>query len=424
MAHNVPLVVNYLLTHSFGDLFTEHGVNVRPSADGSKFSLNYDQIEAKNGDPIAECCRGLVIRPIKRVTIDSCYNGAVGEVEVLAWPMDRFYNACTPEGDVVDWSDPGLVVSEKIDGTCCILFWDPQYVQWCVATRSVPDADVVIKNGDVVHGDMTFSKLFWIAYNNTAMGANGEVITVENVGLNKEFTYIFELTSRYNRVVVDYDEPKITLLAMRDIVTGRELDVRGMAAPKFLPRPVTFTCCRDGLHEAIELANSYPPSQMEGVVACDSKFRRVKVKSRAYVLSAKVNSYLNDSLPRVLETIIGGTIDDVVAHVDQTSARKIEMLVAAYKSFTATVNKNFKKWKDECGDDRKAFALKVTSSAQWSAPYFSLWKSPDKTITSIFSADLENKRLSRSTLDHILSAMNTIDGTITGDTKASPCVNE
>ena len=113
------------------------------------------------------------------------------------------------------------------------------------------------------------------------------------------------------------------------------------------------------------------------------------MKSRAYVLSAKVNSYLNDSLPRVLETIIGGTIDDVVAHVDQTSARKIEMLVAAYKSFTATVNKNFKKWKDECGDDRKAFALKVTSSAQWSAPYFSLWKSPDKTITSIFSADLE-----------------------------------
>lgn len=213
MAHNVPLVVNYLRTHSFGDLFTEHGVNVRPSADGSKFSLNYDQIEAKNGDPIAECCRGLVIRPIKHDAIDSCYNGAVGEVEVLAWPMNRFYNAGTPAGDVVDWSDPGLVVSEKIDGTCCILYWDPQYVQWCVATRSVPDADVVIKNGDVVHGDMTFSKLFWVAYNNTVKDSDGKIIGIENVGLNKEFTYVFELTSRYNRVVVDYDEPKITLLA-------------------------------------------------------------------------------------------------------------------------------------------------------------------------------------------------------------------
>lgn len=58
-----PLVKDYLLTHSFRQLEEEHGVCTRPNATFDKFSLNYDQLLVKNGDPIAEQCRGLVIRP-------------------------------------------------------------------------------------------------------------------------------------------------------------------------------------------------------------------------------------------------------------------------------------------------------------------------------------------------------------------------
>ena len=47
----------------------------------------------------------------------------------------------------IDWSDPGLRVYEKIDGTCIILYWDADANQWHAGTRSVPEADLPINAG-------------------------------------------------------------------------------------------------------------------------------------------------------------------------------------------------------------------------------------------------------------------------------------
>ncbi len=55
------LVQKYLETHSFANLAAEHGVYASFSKSGHKFSLNYDQIEAKESDPLAQECRGLIL---------------------------------------------------------------------------------------------------------------------------------------------------------------------------------------------------------------------------------------------------------------------------------------------------------------------------------------------------------------------------
>ena len=55
------LVQEYLMTHTFGDLAKEHGVYASFSKSGHKFSLNYDQIEARESDPLAQECRGLIL---------------------------------------------------------------------------------------------------------------------------------------------------------------------------------------------------------------------------------------------------------------------------------------------------------------------------------------------------------------------------
>ena len=71
------LVQKYLETHTFGDLAKEHGVYASFSKSGHKFSLNYDQIEAKESDPLAQECRGLIL---------ACEDGTSLSSQALALP--------------------------------------------------------------------------------------------------------------------------------------------------------------------------------------------------------------------------------------------------------------------------------------------------------------------------------------------------
>src|ERR1700683_3105357 len=64
------LVQEYLETHSFGDLIRDHGVYASFSKQGHKFSLNYDMIEAKDDDLLAQECRGLILSTETGIAID------------------------------------------------------------------------------------------------------------------------------------------------------------------------------------------------------------------------------------------------------------------------------------------------------------------------------------------------------------------
>ena len=160
----------------------------------------------------------------------------VGDISVVAWPMNRFYNHGDPTAANIDWNDNRLRVYEKLDGTMCVLYWDHVCDRWHVATRSVPEADVPINKGNIVVGDITFSELFFIALHKTLLeysttSCSASVQCDSNVNrfvvnqspevslflstLNKGITYVFELTSPHNHVVVKYEEPRVTLLAAR-----------------------------------------------------------------------------------------------------------------------------------------------------------------------------------------------------------------
>ena len=136
-------------------------------------SLNYDQIEAKETDPLAQECRGLVL---------SCEDGhsllsqavevngklsydhiSPGKTRILAYPMKRFFNHGQGSAADINWADPNLAVLEKLDGTLCIVYFDPFTNKWCVATRSVSEADLLMDNGI-----FTFRTLFEKAVEETS----------------------------------------------------------------------------------------------------------------------------------------------------------------------------------------------------------------------------------------------------------------
>lgn len=424
-----PLVIEYLQKHSFAELEEEHGVCARPSMSLDKFSLNYDQIHTKNGDRLSEQCRGLVVRPKAWKAWKALFEhditwllhaGVLAKdapwrrttfmsgFDVLAWPMNRFYNLGDSSAASVDWSDTGLRVYEKVDGTCIILYWDPEQCRWHAATRGVPEADLPIYKGHLEIGDTTYSQLFMKALVATREATSGSKVDWDVDGydkavhLNKELTYVFELVSPWNQMVVSYTEPRAYLLAARHTATGNEVPIESLRLEHVL-RPRTWPIS-DGVSLAA-FVDSADPSKLEGAVACDSAFRRVKVKNKGWVLASRSKDTVTASPRSALECIIAGKADDVVALVPVDVGDRLLRMQWAYSRYCRSLDASFVAFKAESCGLRKEFAKRVMSSGDWPAPYFGLWEHAASDAAAWFESALARGKLSPAALDAILSRL-------------------
>ena len=413
------LIKDYLRDHTFQELEDEHGVCARPNATLDKFALNYDQILAKNGNPVAEQCRGLVIRPHELARLTQVHrdgtvdwkNKQVGSFDVLAWPMCRFYNHGDPSAAQIDWSHPTLKVYEKVDGTCIILYWDPAHGKWHAGTRSVPEADLPINAGNLEIGNETFSQLFLRALKLTREELSGKAVdwVVDGpekvVHLNKEMTYVFELVSPHNQIVVVYPEPRVYLLAARHTQTGKEVPIESLRL-EHVRRPKTWE-----IRDVAALAcfvDAADPSQLEGAVACvqvGPHFQRLKVKNKTYVLAHKSKDTVTSSARNALEAVILDKADDIIPLVPVDVQDRLRAMQRAFADYCKQVDERVAAFKAEANGSRKHFASLVTTCGDWTAPYFNLWENRSKDAREWFASACKNNKLSAGSLDTILSKL-------------------
>lgn len=405
---NKPLVVEYLKTHSFRELEEEHGVKARPSVNYDKFSLNYDQIAVKSGDLLAGQCRGLIVRPVTRIDCNLSWNEhPVGNVEVVTWPMNRFYNLGDPSADQINWRDPSLRVYEKLDGTMIVAYWDSEQERWHAATRSVSEADIPICSDHIEIGNMTFSDLFCKALFETYKSSefykpNNDLISYLSLFemMDKSVTYVFELTSQYNRVVVKYNEPRVTLLAARHTSSGKELDINVDVDMLYIPRPKSWNISEPTAIAAF--VDQADPSSLEGAVVCDSQFRRLKIKSKAWVLSSRAKDLVTTSKRSALEAIVAGTIDDVIPIVATDIGEELTKMQNQLSLYLKQVNNRFHDWRSRANDDRKNFAKLVVESGDWTTPYFQLLDGKGENANDWIVKLQKEGKLSPKMLDTLL----------------------
>ena len=218
--------------------------------------LKYRQGESPMDLRLVQECRGLIL------DMDDDWN-------VVAMPYTKFWNAGDELADQIDWRT--AQVWEKLDGSLICLFYYKG--KWHVSTSGVPDASCRV--GD--HG-MSFAELFWQA----VVSDDGYSCTRWLDALDPCRCYMFELCSAYNRVVVKQDlKPKIYLHGVRNLVTLEEEDPRDHARRIGVDTPSYFYL--SSLDRCLEAAKILDPLKQEGFVVCDSKFRRVKIKSPAYI---------------------------------------------------------------------------------------------------------------------------------------------
>ena len=124
-------------------------------------------------------------------------------------------------------------------------------------------------------------------------------------------TPVFEFTSPDHRIVLAYDRPDLTLLAVRDITTGDYLPQAELVAlgTKY---DVPIVQIFDGVADLKAfMAQARGLDGREGYVVAFASGERVKLKADAYVLRHKALSALSHE-KNVLAMVTQQTVDDVL----------------------------------------------------------------------------------------------------------------
>jgi hypothetical protein len=253
----------------------------------------YDQLEANPNDPIVKESRGMIL------------NGG-DNWNTVAAPFFRFANHGESWADSIDWKSAR--VQEKVDGSLMIVwYWGGQ---WNVSTKGSPNAGGLVD----VH-PFTFSELFWRIWKDRGYD-------VEE--LDTDWTFMFELISPFNRVVCQYPEPDLVFLGARNRVTMQEAEVDDLGHP-LLP-PVVKEYSLSSIDDVIAAAQKLTPESGEGFVVVDQNFRRVKIKSPAYVLVHHAKDGFGQR--RIIDLIRAGETSEVLSYFPEYQQQYDEMAEA------------------------------------------------------------------------------------------------
>lgn len=271
----------------------------------------YNQIESDFNIPLVCECRGIILEK------DS--------YKVLCYAFNKFWNAGEGHAAILDWSTAR--VQEKVDGSIIKLWW---YNEWRVSTMSMIDANECTLQNNLDDRYPTFFSLFKEAANNCALNIDE---------LNHNYTYIFELVSPYNRVVVPYNDISIYHTGTRNNLTLEELDLDiGVKKPK------SYGFNTEA--EVLAMSSALPFSE-EGYVVVDANWNRVKVKGPAYVAihHLKNNGVINKK--RALALIMINEHQEFLSYFNE------------YREYFDSIEKAFKQYLNKIKVDLDFVAGKI-----------------------------------------------------------------
>ena len=121
--------------------------------------------------------------------------------------------------------------------------------------------------------------------------------------LDTKYTYMFELVSPYNRVVIPYEKTELYFLGSRMNRNGVEYMPELSKVSNYFKIPKRYNL--SSLEDVRKAANALQWDQ-EGYVVCDADFNRVKIKSPSYVMAhyARNNNTIN--IERLVQIVLNG----------------------------------------------------------------------------------------------------------------------
>jgi RNA ligase len=237
-----------------------------------------------NGDsfatPFEKECRG--------ITFDR-------DGKIVSRPLHKFFNLA--ERDEVlpqnlDW-DSVTAVFDKMDGS--------------MITAGVFHGEVFVKSKKSFESDVAVAALAYIR-------ANQKYYDFIKHCADLDLTPIFEYTSPNNRIVLRYDDEKMTLLHVRHNITGEyHTPAESAALAQSFDIPVNVPLFGKGFDLAELLTSLNTVEGIEGYVIQFSNGEMVKVKTRWYVNLHHAVTFVRER--DIARLVLSEKIDDYIAFV-------------------------------------------------------------------------------------------------------------
>lgn len=286
--------------------------------------FKYNQIESDFNESIVRECRGLILN-------EDTY-------DVVSYPFNKFGNV--GEGawvDNIDWNSAHVL--EKCDGSI-------------IKIVKVNGKLLISTNGCILASECNISNITESSLKNfedlfywaiKEQFPNFKQDWFEQL-FEEGYTYIFELCTNANKIVVPHPEPKVYFIGIRNNKTYKEIYIFDHDFSKIFHTPKIFPL--KTLDDVVNAASKLDWKN-EGYVVSDKYFKRVKVKSLEYLKVHRLAGNGNLSIRRAIDVYMAGECDEILAYFPE------------YKSAFDEIDKRFGHAFMELGSDAVILFAKI-----------------------------------------------------------------
>jgi hypothetical protein len=294
--------------------------------------FKYSQQDSDFSNDIVKECRGIILDE--------------DTLEPVSIPYFKFFNVGEPNAAEVDWASAKVL--QKIDGSLIkvVKFSSGEIL---VSTNGVIDVFKCELNSQIGCPYYNFGELFWEAVRNQMIDCGYSLDENDPVEwladkLLPNFTYMFELCSPYNRIIVPHKETKLYFHGWRDNISLNEMRFNICILAKIFGCPEEYNL--KSLDECVAATQAMPWDE-EGYVVVDKNFNRVKIKSPAYCAIHHLAPNGNLSIRRAIDLYMENEQLEFLAYFPE------------YKSAFDEINKRFDHKFMELGSDAVILFAKI-----------------------------------------------------------------
>lgn len=292
--------------------------------------LKYNQLSSDMSIDMVQEARGLILKKEE-------------EYKVASMRFKKFFNYGEDNAVLLDFDEP-VALYQKIDGSLLSVFYDED-TGWHISTSG---------NIDAFDAPLQFQTNELKTYEDLFKNA----INFKFEDLNTQFTYIFELISPYNRIVVPYKENTVYLLTIRDNNTLEECDYSTLKelSDKLNCKIPNRMDCYD-IQDAINITSQLNKNDkhFEGFVLKDCHNNRIKLKSFDYMELFHIKGEGVFGNKKILQLILDEKDDDILANFPEykDDFNNVRIRLNAYLE---VIREDLNTGLTKCIIDKKTFA--------------------------------------------------------------------
>ncbi len=320
--------------NNFKELLAEKPYSIKIQEDPTHLLFKYNQISSDFSIPLVQEARGIILEKGSFLVVGRGFNKFFNEGEALAAKIDWDSAFCT----------------DKKDGGIIKIWYNNFKACWQISTNGTINSKDAGLQDNIFHIE-NYYDLVMYTLDRMNIGF-GQITSM----MEKDFSYVFEITSPANVVVIHYDDFVLTHLATIHNKTGNEIE-QIIGLPKPIVYPLTTL---DECYEAVKNLNPNKRVDFEGFVIKDKFNNRIKIKDSLYLHAHYLKGEGGITDKKVLTIIRAKEIQEILAYFPEYKSIFDEMEIK-YKNLLLQLTKDLADAVYKMAtNDRKVFASWAT----------------------------------------------------------------